>query len=1119
VTYKSNYSGGAADYTQAITAGQATALTANTFTRTGYTFAGWKTVASGTGTSYSNSQNVTITTGLTLYAQWTANTYTVTYSANGGTGTAARATDSFTVDTTALTLPTRGSLVKTGFTFAGWSETANGQVIQGTYTPTASVTLYAVWDAATFNITYNTNLATGGSPSATSGTYTTGGTAINLATQSTMVRSGYTFDGWSTTRNDASTKITNSGSYTITSSVILYALWNAVDYTVTYSTQGSTAGTAPADTSFYNIGQSATIKANSGSLVKTGYSFAGWTVNSDGSGTVYQSGSTYVFGAQNVTLYPKWSANTYSITYNTNGATGTPSRTSDSYTTGDAGLSLPNVGTMVKTGYDFGGWSPSPSGSALNNNGYTTTSNQILYAVWTLKSINYSYLRGQANSTNLSSNNMAYFPDPVSDAGLYGSRIFLPTVGTGTGNISATASLSGNTYQFMGWSDGSSNYGPGDAFTLRATDVSFTAIWLRLYQVRYVLNGGNGVLAVDDECTQADDTCLASDVIDLNGAPSRAGYTFAGWEDQAGRLFTAGQQNVALAADSFIFYAQWTAIDYTMSFDVQGGSATVASQTKNIGNTLTMPSPGTKTGYTFSGWSDGSVTLGSGTTYLVGSSNKSFTAQWTPNTYVVSYNWTGGSGTPVADDSYTYGTPGISLPNGSTHTRDGYEFAGWATSANGPAIGNTFVPTGDTMLYARWIDGSYGISFNAHGGNLSQSSATVSRGSSITLPLPTREGFVFEGWYSDSATTVSVGAANASITPVQSQTLHAKWVQNSLAGINPAHINSLATINIAGSHTWSGSHSQSGTGAALSIPQGALPTGTELKISFIEDQTRPRDLINQSYAYYTSVVVHWLTGTGDSATVPATAANKPISLTLTNPSILPGAKVFMLLGGVATEVATATQVGQVTFNITQDPEFVVAATQPTIPASITATQVSQNSSTVTWSAPTSTGGAPITSYTVTATPGGATCTTSQLSCEITGLSSGVDYTYSVIATNAIGASASRQATIAYVPIPVINIVPAPNNNPSTPSASPITESSPAVDATRDAVEVVATDSAEAAEVAAEAAEEISHNKTQKTQRASVSSQQLDMSWILLLAAVVVAGVIIVFVYRRRARKD
>ena len=67
-------------------------LTANAFTRTGYTFTGWNTKADGSGTSYANQANVLNMTSInddtvTLYAQWTANTYTVLYNSNGGSGT------------------------------------------------------------------------------------------------------------------------------------------------------------------------------------------------------------------------------------------------------------------------------------------------------------------------------------------------------------------------------------------------------------------------------------------------------------------------------------------------------------------------------------------------------------------------------------------------------------------------------------------------------------------------------------------------------------------------------------------------------------------------------------------------------------------------------------------------------------------------------------------------------------------------------------------------------------------------------------------------------------------------------------------------------------------------
>ena len=69
-----------------------TALTTNTFTRTGYSFSGWNTDSSGTGTAYANNAVYSFAADITLYAQWTAlPNHTVTFNANGGTGTMSNA--------------------------------------------------------------------------------------------------------------------------------------------------------------------------------------------------------------------------------------------------------------------------------------------------------------------------------------------------------------------------------------------------------------------------------------------------------------------------------------------------------------------------------------------------------------------------------------------------------------------------------------------------------------------------------------------------------------------------------------------------------------------------------------------------------------------------------------------------------------------------------------------------------------------------------------------------------------------------------------------------------------------------------------------------------------------
>ena len=105
---------------QTFTYDQAQKLDANTFTKDGYTFSGWNTSANGTGTTYTNEQEVVnlATSGtVTLYAQWSANTYTVEFDANTGTGT--MNDQSFTYDQ-AQKLQAN-SFTKDGYTFSGWN--------------------------------------------------------------------------------------------------------------------------------------------------------------------------------------------------------------------------------------------------------------------------------------------------------------------------------------------------------------------------------------------------------------------------------------------------------------------------------------------------------------------------------------------------------------------------------------------------------------------------------------------------------------------------------------------------------------------------------------------------------------------------------------------------------------------------------------------------------------------------------------------------------------------------------------------------------------------------------------------------------------------------------------
>jgi uncharacterized repeat protein (TIGR02543 family) len=957
-------------------------------TRTGYTFSGWSATDSGSVITFPYAHGKT--TDFTLYAIWSANSLAITFESNGGSSVTSGNTITGGSLSAAPVAPT-----KANYTFAGWSATDGGTAIVFPYThgKTVDFTLYAKWTANSYTLTYVYNSATGGN-STTSDSFTTGGTQITLPTPT---RNGYSFGGWYSD-SGLTTSIGAAGaSYGPTGSSLTpsaYAKWTAVNYTVTYATTDSTGGSAPTDSSNYNIGNNVVIKGNSGSLARTGYTFTGWTASSDGSGTLLNSGSTFTTSTSNMTFYPKWSANTYTVTYNKNGASGSPTATTASYTTGSTAVTLTTVGTMSKTGFDFGGWSATPTGSALSGT-YTTSVDVTLYAVWTIKSISITYAEGTATRADLLN-----FPSNTSSN--YGTTITL------NATVDSTTTIGGVTHAFMGWNDGSSIFQGGASYLLGATAPTFTAVWVKIFGVRYAFNGGTaaaGSSAVDSECLQAGSTCTDGQIITANGAPSRDGYTFAGWVDQNNVAVTAGQ-TFTVSSTRYLIYANWTPVDYTISYSTVGGSSAPSSFTKRLGETFTTATAPTKTGYTFSGWSDGSSVLGAGATYTVNTSPVTLTAQWNPNVYTVSYDWNGGTGSSTSNDSYTVGNSGITLPVVGDHVKDGYTFSGWSESINGTLISGGFTPTTDTTLYAIWGTGSYTLSYDANGGTVGTSSATVLNGTSLTLPTPTRANFVFEGWYTASTGGSLIGSAGGSHQPTQSRTAYARWTQSSLYGLAPSALTRIGTTTASNASNSTFTSSNSSSSVSVTVPAGSLPNGTVVNFDLVGDFTRAQSVLTGTNSYVISLVVSWLATDG---TVPNTASGKPVALTITNSSIKSGMSVYSIVAGLVTLLGTATQDGTVSVNLTSDPEVVVVATKPNAPTNVSASSNGNQQSIVSWSAPSSDGGSAITGYTATSNSG-ATCTTTTTSCTITGLALGTAYTFTVTATNTLGTSVASTAS-------------------------------------------------------------------------------------------------------------
>lgn len=208
------------EFTEDVTANIPFAFPGNPV-RTGYTFGGWglsPSTTSGVGSSWTPSQAAT-----TLYAIWTANTYTITWNANGGTG----GTTTTQKHGTTLSIPNT-TPARTGYTFTGWYADRNGaSPVPADAVVVGNVTYYAGWEPNEYTITWDTNY-TGGSVATTQQNYDTA-----LVVQPTPIRNGYSFGGWWTQTGGRGT---NAASYgTIKGNETFYAYWvtEVMSYAVT----------------------------------------------------------------------------------------------------------------------------------------------------------------------------------------------------------------------------------------------------------------------------------------------------------------------------------------------------------------------------------------------------------------------------------------------------------------------------------------------------------------------------------------------------------------------------------------------------------------------------------------------------------------------------------------------------------------------------------------------------------------------------------------------------------------------------------------------------------------------------------------------------------------------
>jgi uncharacterized repeat protein (TIGR02543 family) len=698
ITFNSNGGSAVADITQDV----GSAVTAPTApTKTGYTFAGW----------YSDAElslPYTFTTmpasNITLYADWTVDSHTISFESNGGSAVAA-ITQDFGTSVSAPTAPT-----KTGYTFAGWySNSGLTTLYEFTTMPASNITLYAKWTANSYTMTFNSN---GGS--AVADITQDFGSAVSAPTAPT--KAGYTFAGW---YSSAELLLPYTFTTMPASSFTLYADWTANSYTITFNSNG---GSAVAD-----------ITQDFGSAVaaptaptKTGYVFAGWYSNS-GLTTAY----TFTTMPLNTTLYAKWTINTYTLTY---AALAHGSIVGPSSQVVDFGSDGTTVTATPDTGYHFVVW----------GDGGLTAARRDMNVVGDI-TVN-AVFEVSAYAIAFNSDGGSVVGGITQD---FGSVVTTPTAPTKAG------------YVFSGWY---SNSGLTTAYTfttMPASNITLYAKWTaNSYTITFNSNGGSAV----GDITQDAGTPLSAPT-----APTKAGYTFAGWHSDAG--LTTSYSFTTMPASNITLYADWTVDTYTITFNSNGGSA-VTAITQGSGSAVAAPSDPTKAGYAFAGWYSNSGLTTPYTFTTMPASNTTLYAKWTVNSYTITFNSNGGSAvTAITQD---YGTS-VSAP--TAPTKAGYTFAGWHSDAGlTTSYSFTTMPASSITLYADWTVDSGTITFNSNGGS-AVTAITQGSGSAVTAPTdPTKAGYTFVGWYSNSGLTT---AYTFTTMPASNITVYAKWTANS----------------------------------------------------------------------------------------------------------------------------------------------------------------------------------------------------------------------------------------------------------------------------------------------------------------------------------------------------
>ena len=798
-------------------------VTIPSISKTGYTCS-WNTSADGKGTTYNAGDVTDKLNTQTLYVVCKANSYTVSYNSNGGSGTMTN--DTATYDSNFITK--KNTFTKTGYTFNGWNEKADGTgtvwglTTSGVYesgktwkwTYTKNITLYAQWKANTntkYVVKHYKQKLDGTYPSEADDTDNLTGTADSSVSPAVKdVKNNSNYIGF-TAPSVQTVTIAADGS-----TVVTYK-YTRNKYTFTLgSTTGITTTGSTASGSYY-YGSTITLKASA----NTGYIFTGWTSsNTNLVANQTNASATFTMPVGNITMTPSTGYVSYTVTYDatTNGGNTAKQTASTKY------KSLVDLTKKAeKSGYDFVGWNTIEDATSALSSYEMPNHDVTLYAIYkkTLTAT-FNYYNSKSETRSVTIYNNATSGSITSPAALgtpsgYTFRHYsTSSVANAAKTIDANSAvvLTGNQTYYASYQKNVTlnfYYHSGtDAYANKQTSTTATGVQYLGYNNAIV----NSTVSIPSAVT---------------GSTGYYGTSYKGVT--AANSTTPISVNTGTTNYYAYYQATITYYYYNGSAHTTGaGTRTAYSNGTNYVTTASAaPTPSSYDGAAFKGWSY--------TNDSVNDRNPAYTAMtalyaYYQKTVNATFNYYDGSkaASVTAGNTRTYISKSggvntintnITIPDAAKASRGSYTYRGISTSnaANASVVTPT---TANTTYYSSY---TYAITanFTANGGTGTAPSSAAGTGYmnysgskigiSVTMPSNTftRNGYTFGGWY-DSVVNKTY-AIGTSVTIDSTRDITVKWNVNELTFSNQSktitYSESSQSFNISGASNGTGSYSYS----------------------------------------------------------------------------------------------------------------------------------------------------------------------------------------------------------------------------------------------------------------------------------------------------------------------